>query len=59
MDEYIKIKVELTDEMTYLDVINKYGIGEYDPADITISRKGITLTFYKKHNEINGLNKYI
>lgn len=54
MDEYIKIKVKLTDEMSYDDVIN-----EYDPQDLTVGISGTILTFYKKYNEINEVNKYI
>lgn len=57
MEEYIRIK--LNDEMSYDDLINKYGIGEYDPQDLTIGISGIILTIYKKHNEIKELNKYI
>ena len=59
MEGYIKIKVKLTDEMSYDDVINKYGIGEYDPQDLTIGISGIILTIYKKSNEINEVYKYI
>ena len=59
MEGYIKIKVNLTNKISYDDVINKYEVGEYDPQDLTISQSGIILTIYKKHNEIKELNKYI
>lgn len=59
MEGYIKIKVSLTDKMSYDYIMNKYGVGEYDPQDLTISKSGIILTIYKKPNEIKELNKYI
>ncbi|WP_046058515.1 MULTISPECIES: hypothetical protein [unclassified Clostridium] len=60
MEGYVaKIKVKPVDEMYYDDVIKKYGIGEYEPQDLTIGISGMILTIYKKPNEINEVNKYI
>ena len=59
MEGYIKTKIELTNEMSYNDVIKKYGIKEYDPQDLTVGVSDIISTFYKKSNETNQVNKYI
>lgn len=59
MEEYIKIKVKLTGKMSCDDIMDRYGVGEYDLQDLTISQSGIILTIYKKRNEIKELNKYI
>ncbi|NAS19408.1 hypothetical protein GND98_016495 [Clostridium butyricum] len=59
MEGYIKVKVKLTNKMSWEDIIKKYEVGEYDPQDLTISQSGIILTIYKKADEIKELNKYI
>lgn len=59
MEGYIKTKIELTNEMSYNDAIKKYGINEYDTQNLTVDVSGIILTFYKKSNETNQVNKYI
>lgn len=57
MEGYIKIK--LTDKMSCDDSMDKYGVGECDPQDLSIGISGIILTIYKKSNEINEVYKYI
>lgn len=59
MEEYIKTKIELTNEMSYNEATKKYEVNEYDSQDLTLGVSDIILTFYKKSNETNQVNKYI
>ncbi|MDU1603160.1 MAG: hypothetical protein E6845_09360 [Clostridium sp.] len=59
MEEYIKIRIELTDKISCDNIMNIYGVGEYDPQDLTIGVSGTFLTIYKKPDELKELNKYI
>lgn len=59
MEGYIKKQIELTNEMSYNEAIKKYEVKEYDSQDLTLGVSDIILTFYKKSNETNQVNKYI
>lgn len=59
MEGYIKRKIELTNEMSYNEAIKKYEVKEHDSQDLTLGVSDIILTFYKKSNETNQVNKYI
>lgn len=59
MEGYIKIKLELTDKISCDDIMDIYGVGKYDPQDLTIGVSGTFLTIYKKPDELKELNKYI
>ncbi|MBZ9691176.1 MULTISPECIES: hypothetical protein [unclassified Clostridium] len=59
MEEYMKIKLELTDKISCDYIMDIYGVDEYDPQDLTIGVSGTFLTIYKKSDELKELNKYI